>query len=112
MTSQVFLLCKKVLDIRSKFNGKYILIGDLNAEELEPFSPFLFEMNEKLSLKNLTALKIYVSFITNSSSNFQNVKTIPIDLTLFFRSSSLKELLYRFSQTFDGILYKKELVEN
>ena len=39
---------KNGLDIYRKFDDKYMLVGDFNAEELEPcLSQFLFEMNAK-----------------------------------------------------------------
>ena len=46
---------KNGLDIYRKFDDKYMLVGDFNAEELEPcLSQFLFEMNAKNIVKEST----------------------------------------------------------
>ena len=67
----------------SKFNGKFILLGDLNTDEWETFfSQFLFEMNAKFMIEEPNCSK-YLSIVScndisinNSSSNFRNTKTI------------------------------------
>ena len=48
---------KNGLDIYSKFYDKYMLAGDFNAEESECPSQFLFEMNAKNTVKELTSFK-------------------------------------------------------
>ena len=59
------------------FNGKCILTGDLNAEESEAFfRNFSLKCTQKLSLKNLSIPSCIDLVINNSSSNFQNTKTI------------------------------------
>ena len=90
-----------------------MLIGDLNAEESEPYpSQFLFEMNAKNIVKEPTCYKSLSNpscidlVITNSSSSFQNTKAISTGLLTFhkmvitvlrqaFQKSSSKELVYR-----------------
>ena len=90
-----------------------MLVGDFNAEESEPcLSQFLFEMNTKNIVKKPTCFKSLTNpscidlFITNISSNFQNMKAILKGLSDFhemvvsvlkhtFHRSAPKELVYR-----------------
>ena len=108
-----FYQIKKGLDIYSKFYERYMLIGDFHAEESEPcLSQILFEMNAKNIVKEPTYDKCFSNsscidlVITNSSSSFQNTKTISTGLSDFhkmvitvlkqtFQRSSPKELAYR-----------------
>ena len=80
------------LDIYSKFYDKYVLLGDFNADELEPcLSQFRFEMNAKSVVKEPTCFKSLSNpscidiAITNSSSNFQNTKVILTGLLDFHK---------------------------
>ena len=69
-----------------------MLIGDFNAEESEPcLSQFLFEMNAKNIVKELTCYKRLSNpsctdpVITNSSSSLQNTKIISTGLSDFHK---------------------------
>ena len=92
------------LDIYKKFYDKYMLVGDFNAEDSEPFlSLFLFEMNPKNIVKEPTCFKSLSNpscidlVITNSSSNFQNTKAILAGLSDFHKMfiSVLKQTFHR-----------------
>ena len=92
------------LDIYKKFYDKYMLVGDFNAEDSEPFlSLFLFEMNPKNIVKVPTCFKSLSNpscidlVITNSSSNFQNTKAILAGLSDFHKMfiSVLKQTFHR-----------------
>ena len=76
----------------SKFYERCKLIGDFNAEESEPcLSQFLVEMNAKNIVKKPTCYKSLTEasciglVITNSSSSFQNTKTISKGLSDFHK---------------------------
>ena len=99
--------------VYSKFYDKYMLVGDFKAEESGPcLSQFLFEMNTKNIVKKPTCFKTLTNpscidlFITNISSNLQNMKAILKGLSDFhkmvvsvlkhtFHRSAPKELVYR-----------------
>ena len=102
-----------------------MLVGDSNAEESEPcLSQFLFEMNAKNIVKKPTCFKSLNSpssidlVITNSSSNFQNTKTVSTGLSDFhkmyvsvlkhtFHRSTPKELVYRDNKNLIGLFLNK-----
>ena len=104
-----------------------MLVGDFNAEELEPcLSEFLFEMNAKNIAKEPTCFKSLSNpscidlVITNSFSNFQNTRGISTGLSDFhkmvasvlkhtFHGSAPKELVYRDYKNFDRVIFKREL---
>ena len=74
---------KKRLDMHSKFYESYMLIGDFNVEESKPCLPqFHFEIKaikivkEPTCYKSLSNPSCIELVITNSSSSFQNTKTI------------------------------------
>ena len=76
----------------SKFYERFMLIGDFNAKESEPcLSQCLFEMNAKNIVKEPTCYKSLSNpscidlVITNSSSSFQNTKTISKGLSDFHK---------------------------
>ena len=76
----------------SKFHERYMLIGNFHAEESEPcLSKFVFEMNAKNIAKEPTCYKSLSNpncidlVITNSSSSFQNTKTISRGLSDFHK---------------------------
>ena len=114
-------------DIYSKFDNKYMLIGDFNADGSEPcLSQFRFEINAKNIVKEPTCFKSLSNpscidlVITNSSSNFQNTKAISTGLSDFhkmvisvlkhtFHRPAPKELVYRDSKNFDRVIFKSEL---
>ena len=97
----------------SRFNERYLLIGDFNAEESEPcLSQFLFEMNAKkivqeptcyLSLSNPSCIDLVN---TNSSSSFQNTKTISTGLSDFH-----KMVVTTFKQPFKDLPQRKLFIE-
>ena len=91
-------------DIYSKFDNKYMLIGDFNADGSEPcLSQFRFEINAKNIVKEPTCFKSLSNpscidlVITNSSSNFQNTKAISTGLSDFHKMviSVLKHTFHR-----------------
>ena len=73
--NEYFFQVKNGIGMCSKFNGKFILLWDFSSQ-------FLFEMNTKIIVeepncsKNLTNASRTDIAITNSSSSFQNTKTI------------------------------------
>ena len=76
----------------SKFYERSMMIGDFNAEESEPcLLQFLLEMNAKNIVKEPTCYKSLSNpscidlVITNSSSSFQNIKTISTGLLDFHK---------------------------
>ena len=103
-----------------------MFIGDFNAEESEPYlSQFLFEMNSKNIVNEPTCSKSlsnpgYIDLvITNSSSNFQNTKTISTGLLDFhkmfvsvlkhtFHRHAPKVLVYRDCRNFNRVIFKRE----
>ena len=103
-----------------------MVIGDFNAEESEPYlSQFLFEMNSKNIVNEPTCSKSlsnpgYIDLvITNSSSNFQNTKTISTGLLDFhkmfvsvlkhtFHRHAPKVLVYRDCRNFNRVIFKRE----
>ena len=108
-----------------KFYERCMLIGDFNAEELEPcLSQFFFKMTKKILLRSLPVISLSNPscidlVITNS---FQNTKAISTGLSDFrkmvitvlkqtFQRSSPKELVYRDYQKFDKLTFKRELEE-
>ena len=114
-------------DIYSKFDDKYMLIGDFNEDGSEPcLSQFRFEINAKHIVKKPTCFKSQSNLscidlaITNSSSNFQNTKALSTGLSDFhkmvisvlkhtFHRPAPKELVYRDSKNFDRVIFKSEL---
>ena len=91
-SDEFFNHVKYSLDIYSKCYDKYMLIGNFNVEESEPcLSQFLFEMNTKNIVKELTCFKSLSNpscidlVITNSFSNFQNTKAISTGLSDFHK---------------------------
>ena len=104
---------KKGLDMYSKFYERYILIGDFNAEESKPCpSQFLFEMNAKNIVKEPTCYKSLSNpsciglVITNSSSSFQNTKTISTGLSDFH-----KMVITVLKQTFQDLPQRRLSIE-
>ena len=116
---------EKGLDMYSKFYESYMLIGDVNTEKSEPcLSQFLFEMKAKSIAKEPTCYKSVnntncIDFvIINSSSSFQNTKTILTRFSDFhkmviivlkqtFQRSSAKELVYRDYKNSDRFTFKE-----
>ena len=107
-----------------------MIIGDFNADKLEPcLSQFLFEVNAKNIVNEPTCFKSlsnpsYIDLvITNSSSNFQNTKTISTGLLDFykmvvsvlkhtFHRSPPKVLVYRDCKNFDRVILKENQTIN
>ena len=104
-----------------------MLAGDFNAEESEPCTwQLLFEMNAKNIVKEPTCFKSLSNpscidlIITNSFSNFQNLKAISTGLSDFhkmfvsilkhtFHRSAAEELVYRNYKNFDRVIFKRKL---
>ena len=69
---------KNGLDVYSKFYDQYMLVGDFNAEESEPYlSQFRFEINAKNIIKEPTCFKSLsnpscIDLAITNGSNFQN----------------------------------------
>ena len=74
----------------NKFYERHMLIGGFNTEDSEPcLLQFLFEINAKNIVKEPTCYKSSSNssdlIITNSSSNFQNTKTISTRVLAFHK---------------------------
>ena len=94
---------------------------DFNTEESEPcLSQFLFEINAKNIVKEPTCCKSLSKpictdlVVTNSSSSFQNTKTLSMGLSDFYKmlitflNNTPKELLYRDCKNTDMLTFKRE----
>ena len=76
------------LDLYCQTYDKFLLIGDFNAEDSEPYlSRFLYEHNSKNLVKNKTCFKSLENpscidlFLTNSPLSFQNMVTMSTGLS-------------------------------
>ena len=104
---------EKAIDVYHQTCDKFLLIGDFNAEDTEPYlSQLLFEydgkniVSEKTCFKSKDNRSCIDLFITSSPNSFQNTSTITTGLSNFhkmvitvlkatFRKSKPKVITYR-----------------
>ena len=118
---------EKAIDVYHQTYDKFLLIGDFNAEDTEPYlSQFLFEYDGKNIVSEKTCFKSKDNrgcidlFITNSPNSFQNTSTIatgPSDfhkmvitvLKATFRKSKPKVFTCRDFKLFNEKKFKPDL---
>ena len=115
------------LDIYTQNYEKFLLMGDFNAEDFEPYlSQFLFKHDAKNIVKHKTCFKSIENpscndlFITNHQNQFQNTSSIPAGLSdcynlvvtvlkATFKKAKAQGIFYRNYKTFSEINFKSEL---